>query len=96
MNKVEQFINNTRNIANCMEDLCLHGGCWQFHELLKTVWPDAEPYWNDKHVITKIGNYHYDITGKVSSGGYKLMSPRARYLAAEWEPQYKITVYSHD
>ena len=45
-----------------------NGGCYQFHLILKEVFPSAEPYYigSDEiveHVITKIGNYFYDING---------------------------------
>lgn len=96
MNEVEQFINKVNNLAKCMEDLCLHGGCWQFHLLLKEVWPNAKPYWNDVHVITLIDSVYYDITGIVSNDGYTLMTPRSQRYAANWKPEYKITVFCHE
>lgn len=40
------------------------GACYQFYKILKTVVPSAKPFYNDAHVITKIGNKFYDIDGE--------------------------------
>lgn len=42
-----------------------HGSCYQFHLMLKSVLPEAIPYYNSNHVITRIGERFYDITGEV-------------------------------
>lgn len=50
-----------------------HGSCYQFHLILKCLFPDALPYYNLDHIITRIGDKYYDITGEVSADGYVLI-----------------------
>lgn len=45
------------------------GSCYKFHEILKTKF-DAEPYTNIDHIISKVGNRFYDITGEVDGSSY--------------------------
>ena len=47
--------------------LYTQGGCWQLFVLLRTVWPQATPWYNhvDGHVITEIDGHFYDIRGRV-------------------------------
>lgn len=40
------------------------GNCYQFYEILKTIYPDAEAYESGGHVFTKIENKYYDIKGE--------------------------------
>jgi len=40
------------------------GNCYQFYEILKTVFVDAEAYYDGNHVWTKINNKFYDILGE--------------------------------
>lgn len=42
------------------------GNCYKFFLLLKERFPRAKGYYNSDHVITKIGNRYYDITGQVN------------------------------
>lgn len=65
-----------------------HGGCYQFFKILKTVFPDAEPYlcggfngalekeWFD-HVVIKIDGLYYDILGefKKENSRYEFIRP---------------------
>jgi len=41
------------------------GNCYQFYEILKVVFPEAEAYESGGHVITKLNNKFYDIRGEV-------------------------------
>jgi hypothetical protein len=43
------------------------GGCFELFKILRTVFPDAEPYYDEieGHVITLINGKFYDITGQV-------------------------------
>lgn len=38
------------------------GGCYKFHLILKSLF-DGEGYYDSDHIITKIGDYYYDIDG---------------------------------
>lgn len=40
------------------------GNCYQFYEILKTVFPDAEAFYDGNHVWTKIDGKYYDILGE--------------------------------
>ena len=61
------IINVMRNSDSYIEDIYLNGGCYQFYKILKTIFPGAQPYINERkdHIATLIDNNLYDITGKV-------------------------------
>ena len=40
------------------------GNCYQFYEILKTIYIDAEAFYDGNHVWTKINDNFYDIRGK--------------------------------
>lgn len=42
------------------------GNCYQFYEILKTIFPDAEAY-EASHVWTKINGKFYDIKGELEN-----------------------------
>lgn len=42
------------------------GTCFHVYRLLAEVFPGAEAYYDQQHVITKIGERFYDITGEVT------------------------------
>ena len=44
-----------------------NGSCIRFYQILKTVFPEALPYWSEesRHMITRIGKKYYDISGEV-------------------------------
>lgn len=46
--------------------LYTQGGCYELFLLLREIFPDAEPWYDqvEGHVYTKIGNAYYDIKGK--------------------------------
>ncbi len=50
------------------------GGCYDFYKILKEEYPEAEPYYDSDHVITKIGENYYDITGQVEKQNHVLMT----------------------
>lgn len=54
-----------------MVNIFKYGSCMNFHLILRSVFPEAEPYFNIDHVITRIGNRYYDITGSVNPSGYR-------------------------
>lgn len=43
----------------------MSGGCYKFHLILKHIF-NGEGYYNSDHVITKIGDHFYDVTGEVN------------------------------
>lgn len=64
-NSVLAFINALKQIDSGIEDKCLCGSCFQLYLLLKTIWQDAEAWYDGDHVIIKIGELFYDIRGEV-------------------------------
>ena len=43
------------------------GNCYHFYEILKSIFPEAEPYESGGHVLTKIDDNYYDIRGKLKA-----------------------------
>ena len=73
--KPEELIKSIRQSFIGSEQVYTQGSCIMFYRILKTVYPDAKPYWSQqgKHMITRIGNLYYDITGIVTkTDDYKL------------------------
>lgn len=64
----EVLIKALRDTDGYIEKIYLNGGCYQFYKFLKVVYPEAKPYMSlDKlHVVTRIKNDFYDITGRVN------------------------------
>jgi hypothetical protein len=48
-----------------MEKIFLFGSCLNFHLILRSIFPEAKPYYNVDHIITEIDGKYYDITGQV-------------------------------
>jgi hypothetical protein len=67
-------ISAIRDLHPQMEKICLNGSCMNFHVVLRRIYPEAKPYYNINHVITKIGDSYYDITGSVKPEGYSPFS----------------------
>lgn len=42
------------------------GACYQFHLILKSRFPKAVAYYNGDHVVSRIGDAYFDITGEVA------------------------------
>lgn len=63
------FILMLRELHPDMPRWGLEGGCFKVYLLLKQAFPDAEPWYDSSHVITKIGDAFYDIRGQVEPVG---------------------------
>lgn len=63
------------------------GGCYQFYRILLSYFPEAEAYYDQDHVITKIGERFFDITGEVSLGRYSPIKDEPRNMSF-FEPTY--------
>lgn len=78
----EAVITSLRQADEYIRPIFMNGGCWRFHKFLKTIFPEAEPYkvavsapgYYD-HIITKIGDALYDITGTVSEKDFASFAP---------------------
>ncbi len=65
MPNILSFITSVRESFNGSVEVYTKGSCYQFFQILKTVFPDAIAYYDQNHVITLIDNKFYDITGEV-------------------------------
>lgn len=65
--KILNFISLVRDSHPLMVEIFTKGSCFNFHLILKQVFSELNPiaYSNGDHVITKIENKFYDITGQV-------------------------------
>ena len=63
------LVNSLRKTDRYIEIIFTQGGCYQFHLFLKNIFPDAIPFihQNKDHIISKIGNKFFDITGFVEN-----------------------------
>lgn len=63
-NEILKLVESVRNLSPLMERICKNGSCYRLFLLLKQVYPEAVAYYDKNyHVVTKIGDYYYDING---------------------------------
>lgn len=62
---IEEFISTIRDSFIGSQHVYTGGSCYHFYLILKKVFPNAEPFYDLDHVITKIDDKYYDITGEV-------------------------------
>jgi hypothetical protein len=62
---VEEFIATIRDSFIGSQQVYTEGSCYHFYLILKKVFPNAEAYYDIDHILTKIDNRFYDITGEV-------------------------------
>lgn len=72
--KILNLISIIRESHSEIEKIYTKGSCLNFFLILHSIYPESEPYYNVDHVITKIDNKFYDITGCVSGKGYSKFS----------------------
>ena len=68
--RVLYFITSIRKRLGDNCNYYLNGGCYSFYFKLLGKFTNAVCYYNSEHVITKIGNKYYDITGVVKTKGH--------------------------
>jgi len=64
--EVLAFIKIIRDSFISAEVVYTQGSCYQFYRILKDRFPLAVAYYNSDHVITRIADSYYDITGEVN------------------------------
>lgn len=66
MNTTELFLARLRNSHPDMSWIFTHGSCWELYEILRTVFPQAEPWYcqDPGHVYVRIDGVFYDINGR--------------------------------
>lgn len=83
--RILNIIYNLKMSHPTMIDIFTKGSCVNFFFILRSIFPEAEAYYDGEHVITKIDDYYYDITGKVLPKQHiplrnkKAVSQMARY-----------------
>ncbi len=65
--KVEKFIATMRDSFIGSQQVYTEGSCYHFYLILKEVFSEAEPFYDGDHIVTKIDNRFYDITGEVGN-----------------------------
>lgn len=65
--KVLDFIKCMRKYGNDVVDLFTNGYCYHFYIILKERFEEVEIYYDVVvgHMVTKIGNSFFDITGEI-------------------------------
>lgn len=63
--KILNFISLIRNSHSKMTDIFTQGSCGDFYKILREVYPESIPYYNSNHMITRIDDKYYDITGQI-------------------------------
>lgn len=63
--KILNTITFIRESHSTMVDIFTKGSCLNFFCILHSIYPEAQPWFNIDHVITKIDNKFYDITGEI-------------------------------
>lgn len=65
--QVLKFIETIRESFSDAVKVYTSGSCYKFYLILKEVFPEAICYYDISHVITRIGDNYYDITGEVEN-----------------------------
>ena len=80
------FINKIRNTDRYIEAIYTEGGCYQFHLLLKYLFPECVPMINSEanHVVTLYMGKYYDITGEIDDEDFHPMSEGEVDVAEGW------------
>lgn len=90
MPDIHAFLSALRELHPDMSRWGLHGGCFKVFLAIKQAFPDAEPWYDSNHVITKVGGEFYDIRGQVEpvsevGAQYLRMDPLCFNRAYDWQ-----------
>lgn len=90
MLEVLSFLAALRDVHPDMARWGLHGGCFRVYLMLKQRFPDAQPWYDSNHVLTKISDAFYDIRGEVRpesevGAQYLPMDPLVFNRTYSWE-----------
>lgn len=93
--EVLEFIGLIRDSAPRVQtQIFSAGGCYQFYLILKRVFPEAVPYSDLNHVVSRIGERYYDINGDVTE---EVKRGRFTEMTGEpyWGKRYFLTDEFH-
>lgn len=68
MDRHQEIIRFIIIVQSCFPNAVQHftqGYCFEFYDLLKDRFPSAQKWYDEDHMIAKIGERFYDITGQV-------------------------------
>lgn len=74
--KHKEILNVIKTIRESFDDsikVYTQGRCYYFYLILKSIIPSAKAYYDSDHVITRIENKYYDITGEVKRNRHLLV-----------------------
>lgn len=80
-----QFLRTLREAIDSKDPRPLN--CFGVFRVLKLIWPDAVPYYNGNHVVTKINGTYYDIDGEVLPNFIE-MTEEDQMKAEKWTRLY--------
>lgn len=63
---IETFIRTIRDSFVGSQEVFTLGSCYHFYLILRQVFPNAEAWYDQNHIITKIEDKFYDINGEVT------------------------------
>lgn len=63
--KVEAFIATIRDSFIGSQQVYTEGSCYHFYLILKQVFPQTQPHYDEDHVVSEIDGKYYDITGEI-------------------------------
>ena len=72
-----------------MTNIYTKGSCFELYKILKVLWPNAVPYYDGDHIITRIDIEYYDITGKTIPNKNHIVHDMGDHLSG-WEDYYDI------
>ncbi len=84
LTRQRQILSQIEAIRNSRADNAHYfsnGGCWQFFEILRAFYPEAQPWTDGDHVVTRIDGKLYDIGGTV----YEPMGRSEIKTAHRWQ-----------
>ena len=67
--RILSVIKSIKSSFHGSETVYTNGSCYHFYNILKSIFPYAEAFYVDRHIVTKIGSFYYDINGEVKADG---------------------------
>lgn len=92
--QILKFIKAIRNSIIGAEFIYTNGSCYQFYLILKSIVPEAQAYYDSSHVITRIGDKFYDITGEVYCTDHLLVDKHYDHDDLR-RLKFKIHIFNH-
>ena len=80
---IEKFISRVRDSFIGSQQVYTEGSCYHFYLILKEIFPNAQPYFDEDHIVTKIDGKFYDITGEVKEVAEKVKKATAKKPATK-------------